>query len=294
MIKTAKTCAVLLPLFGLAACSNFPTALQHGGNPFMQPYNYKKAQSIEGDTTTFKGALIQEYNALATKEGQTWSDWFDSDFFARKALRVENSDSAGLGPEDPANWRFSMEERKQFEPYRTDLVAALAEGHSAFPVLSAKAQASFDCWVEEQEEGWQTDLIAGCKDQFLKAYGELSDALNNKSPDLAQQYTVFFDFDSAALTPVSQQVLQAFTEDWGNKSASFELIGHTDTVGSVSYNQRLSERRAQSVSQFVLGKGVESSQITTRGVGENNLAVDTADGVREPQNRRVVVEVRAK
>ena len=65
--------------------------------------------------------------------------------------------------------------------------------------------------------------------------------------------------------------------------------GYTDTSGSVPYNQRLSERRARHVADVLFRMGVPAQAMAIGGVGENNLAVPTADGVREPRNRRVTV-----
>ena len=67
------------------------------------------------------------------------------------------------------------------------------------------------------------------------------------------------------------------------------MTGHTDTVGSAAYNQALSERRAASVQRVLVADGVPGGEITTIGVGKTGLLVPTADGVREPQNRRAEI-----
>jgi outer membrane protein OmpA-like peptidoglycan-associated protein len=68
-----------------------------------------------------------------------------------------------------------------------------------------------------------------------------------------------------------------------------EVVGHTDTVGSEAYNMRLSIRRADVVRDALVALGARREAIATNGVGETDLAVQTADGVREPQNRRSVI-----
>jgi OOP family OmpA-OmpF porin len=70
-----------------------------------------------------------------------------------------------------------------------------------------------------------------------------------------------------------------------------ELQGYTDSKGSVAYNMRLSGRRAQAVREYLIGDGVDPSQLTARGYGpEDPVASNrTADG--RAQNRRVVLEV---
>ncbi len=67
------------------------------------------------------------------------------------------------------------------------------------------------------------------------------------------------------------------------------VTGHTDTVGTAAYNQALSERRATSVKAALVADGVAAGEITTIGVGKTGLLVPTADGVREPQNRRAEI-----
>ena len=67
------------------------------------------------------------------------------------------------------------------------------------------------------------------------------------------------------------------------------VTGHTDTVGSDAYNMRLSRRRAESVAARLEKDGIASSEIEIVAKGKRDLLVPTADGVREPQNRRVQI-----
>jgi outer membrane protein OmpA-like peptidoglycan-associated protein len=67
------------------------------------------------------------------------------------------------------------------------------------------------------------------------------------------------------------------------------IAGHTDTSGSAAYNMGLSIRRADAVKAYMAGKGIADSAMVTKGFGETNLLVQTADGVREPQNRRAEI-----
>ena len=103
-------------------------------------------------------------------------------------------------------------------------------------------------------------------------------------------YFVFFDFDKYAITPAAQDILNTVVSDARRTSASrLNVVGHTDTSGSPAYNQRLSERRATAVREALVQRGVPSTQITTRGVGESQPLIATGDGVREPSNRRAEV-----
>ena len=71
-----------------------------------------------------------------------------------------------------------------------------------------------------------------------------------------------------------------------------ELAGHADRSGTVRYNQALSLRRAEAVAAELIRLGVPRPRITVQGFGESRALVPTADGVREPQNRRVEIVLR--
>ena len=67
------------------------------------------------------------------------------------------------------------------------------------------------------------------------------------------------------------------------------LAGYTDTSGPTTYNQGLSQRRADAVKAYMTSRSIPDSVIQTNAFGETNLRVQTADGVREVQNRRVEI-----
>ena len=67
------------------------------------------------------------------------------------------------------------------------------------------------------------------------------------------------------------------------------VVGHTDTAGSADANQALSLKRANHIADALVDMGARREAIQTSGVGETDLAVPTPDGVKEAQNRRVVV-----
>ncbi len=107
---------------------------------------------------------------------------------------------------------------------------------------------------------------------------------------IQRNFLVFFDFNESTLTPEASRIIQqaATTARQGNVTR-ITATGHTDTSGSPQYNQRLSERRADAVRADLVRQGIPANQIVTIGRGESELRVRTADGVREPQNRRVEI-----
>ncbi len=102
--------------------------------------------------------------------------------------------------------------------------------------------------------------------------------------------TLFFDWDSVALPANADETLAFVTE---NKEAcgwnSFTVTGHTDRSGSDGYNDSLSRRRAEAVAAKLQATGLSASALTVSGRGESEPKVSTADGERNPTNRRVEV-----
>ncbi len=106
------------------------------------------------------------------------------------------------------------------------------------------------------------------------------------------KFLVFFDWDRYNLTAEGKRVVGQAAEEF-KKSGQARIVatGYTDTSGSAAYNQKLSERRADTVKQELIRLGVPASAIVAIGRGQNDLLVPTKDGVREPQNRRVEIEI---
>ena len=101
---------------------------------------------------------------------------------------------------------------------------------------------------------------------------------------------VFFDFNKSDLTAQAAKIVdQAAANAASAKATTLSVTGYTDTVGSDAYNMRLSRRRAESVAAKLEKDGVPASEIAIVAKGKHDLLVPTADGVKEPQNRRVTI-----
>ncbi len=105
-------------------------------------------------------------------------------------------------------------------------------------------------------------------------------------------FMVFFDFDKSNLSGDMRQIVsKAVTAAQRNGSVRIIVTGHTDTVGSYSYNQALSERRALAVKSEMVRLGVRDAEIVTVGRSFSDPLIATGPGVREPQNRRAVIDI---
>ena len=108
----------------------------------------------------------------------------------------------------------------------------------------------------------------------------------------ARQFMVFFDFDKSNLTTEAREIVSAAVKTAKDRGAvRIVVTGHTDTVGSLRYNQALSERRANSVKAEMVKQGMEGAMIATVGKSFTDPLVTTGPGVREPQNRRAVIDI---
>jgi hypothetical protein len=106
----------------------------------------------------------------------------------------------------------------------------------------------------------------------------------------APSFMVFFDWDRSNLSAQAMSTIQEAAAAYrSNSGARVTAVGHTDTSGPDNYNMALSLRRANTVKAALVQAGVPAGAIDTVGKGEQGLMVATADGVREPQNRRVEI-----
>jgi OOP family OmpA-OmpF porin len=109
------------------------------------------------------------------------------------------------------------------------------------------------------------------------------------APVAARSFLVFFDWNRADLTARARQIIGEAAEAARAQPARIEVAGHADRSGTPQYNQALSRRRAETVAEELIKRGIARQEITITAFGETQPLVATADGVREPQNRRVEI-----
>jgi outer membrane protein OmpA-like peptidoglycan-associated protein len=112
-------------------------------------------------------------------------------------------------------------------------------------------------------------------------------------PILPAHFVLYFEKDSDILTPDSQRQYLAVFADIKRRSVyEVEVIGHTDTLGTVPHNQQLSMSRAVMIRERLEHDRISAKSISVAGRGQLDLAVPTGDQVAEPRNRRVEITVR--
>jgi len=260
---------------------------------------------MKGDD--FNRNLARNYKEFANYEAYEMYDWPDAVKHADKSIAA-NAGKATL-PDDLTNRNIKDAAKlAELQTARARLMQALDKGAAQkTPVNAARAQADFDCWAEQQEEGWQFEHIAACKDDFNRSMmaTELAMApapmpapVAQKAPPAvapgARPYLVFFDWDKSEIKPEGYIVLDQVAQRIRTTGYSVYLVGHADSSGPNDYNMALSERRAEVVKEYLLAKGIPSNVISTKWVGENDPLITTFDDVREAQNRWVAIDVQTK
>lgn len=247
-------------------------------------------------TDKFQSTLVQEYKRAAEYEATTEGEWDHADGFARKGIAAANGKL--VLPEDGVTSHFKVSPANpDLNSARASLMVALDNGGRInTPEACAKAQVKFDEWLEE---------IAEAEDGKFEraAYMKLAPACIGtpvaaaaaavSTVQTAPDFTVYFAFDSAKLDSAAKQIVQnAASYAADHTDVRVALAGHTDTAGSKDYNIRLSLRRADAVRAEFIADGIPASRLSVTALGESQLAVPTAEGVREARNRRVVIDLK--
>jgi len=273
-----KFCVIALAAATVAACAGTELQEARKMQPTGSPYNVELS----------RGYL--EYSREEYNEG----DYEESDFAALQSIAAGKGQS--VAPAEIGRYHLPGDKVGELTAARQRLVAAQGKGGpSAAPSDMARAQVMFDCWMQEQEENRQPWDIKACRDGFMAAMGRVDAALAPKAPAPVAMapgdYLVFFDWNKANITPEAASILDKVAAD-AKKMAGAKIVatGYTDLSGSADYNLGLSERRAEAVKADLVTMGVPAANITTIGRGEADPLVPTADGVREPQNRRVQIQ----
>lgn len=250
------------------------------------PGKIESAKTVQAAGSPFTTSLSRNYGEYTAFEADKMYDWPDADHFAEKTLRA--AEGKRVAPERPEEWDIDRADwRNELQQARAALVTAYRGGfREAAPDRAASAQANYDCWVEQAEEGWQYDHIAKCREGFMAAMQQQEAVVDAPPPVL-----VFFDWDVARIPTEAMSIIDAVAQvAQENRDMMLQVTGHADRSGSVPYNNELSEQRARNVAQALANRGVAMDRIDVGWKGELDPRVPTGDGVREPENRRVVIE----
>ena len=112
-------------------------------------------------------------------------------------------------------------------------------------------------------------------------------------PSRALNFTLYFNENSQELTEDSKAVFERVLTDLKErKVVDIVVVGHTDAVGTDTFNDELARKRADAIRGALIASGIASADVVAIGRGKRELLVPTADGVAEPRNRRVEIVIR--
>jgi outer membrane protein OmpA-like peptidoglycan-associated protein len=254
-----------------------------------------KAKSVSPQGSPFNQHLYAEYISLSQMEYDE-ADYWDADTFALRA--VASGSGKSPAPEAIAARGLPADKVGELTLARERLVTVLGTGAAdRLPQLAARAQAMFDCWMQEQEENFQPADIKWCRDRFDAAMAEIgapAPKAETKPSVTFANFTVYFDFDKSSLTAETQSTLiDAANAADGMSATSITVSGYADRSGPDAYNMKLSQRRAEAVAKELTSLiGAKAPKMTLEAFGETQNKVVTPDGVKEAKNRRVKIEIR--
>ncbi|PKR56402.1 OmpA family protein [Thalassospira lohafexi] len=275
----AKLLAVVSAAAFLSACANM---------------NIPGVRDMADEGSAFDAALHQNYADLAQAEYDE-ADWADARYFtSRSKMAAAGQDS---GPQMIAERSLPEGSMGEIEVARADLLAALDGGgrdKAASP--AARAQTSFDCWMQELEENIQQEDIDNCRSAFYQALAIVQAEIDTgpvaKAMPMAMPVpmNVYFGFDKSEIDSKGMSVVDGIAEAYAKYNpAMISLVAYADRAGDAMYNDILAKSRVDAVVSALRAGGVPASKLAISISGEANVPVSTADGVAEQGNRVVTV-----
>jgi OOP family OmpA-OmpF porin len=188
-----------------------------------------------------------------------------------------------------------LEGKKMKKLLQLIVIAGVAISSSAF------AQKANDNWVNSTGIVWKNGTnelcwrnanwtpataAPGC-DGAIAAGGSVAPV----SSKVTLNADALFDFDKSVLKPAAKASLDSLVGQVKNLTLEVIIaVGHTDSIGTDAYNQKLSVRRAQSVKKYLVSKGIEANRVYVEGKGESQPVADNKTKEGRAKNRRVEIE----
>tara|TARA_R110002110_G_scaffold122424_7_gene298646 strand:+ start:2770 stop:3663 length:894 start_codon:yes stop_codon:yes gene_type:complete len=252
----------------------------------------ESARNAPNNGSDFAKALQAEYVGLAQAEYDE-QDWNDTTFFLEKALAVAGG--GDVGPQEISGRDLPADRIPVLTGARDRLLAAMtAGGATKAPAAAAKAQAGFDCWMQEQEENIQPDHIEACMKMYTAAIEEVEAALKPapaaELPPVPGPYTIYFGYNKNSLSDAAAAIVAKAAKEGSEAKVSDVVVrGYADRSGNISYNEALGYERAYSVIQGLEENGLKADNFMPQSLGESANEVPTSDGKKEARNRRAVI-----
>lgn len=143
----------------------------------------------------------------------------------------------------------------------------------------------------EYEEREQCSHYRRLPRNYVGICGDTTQIETAYSGKVIRSYTILFDFDKSNVRQNEKATLDQIAKEISRyKPQQVTVTGYTDSHGKMDYNQKLSYRREEAVSKALLMRGIKNQILDREARGEYEQAVQTADGVKNQENRRVVID----
>ena len=271
-MKTVTRLMLGAAAIAVAGCSQLP------GSSLGATFGAERYLKADHGGSGFTGALAKEYTEVGRRAAFKDVRWRNATAYIAKAQQAESG--VEPAPWSPDQLGVGGDAASMYQ----GVVQTIAENKGVRPAECARAQAMWDQYLEALRGG-DTFCITPADARAL-----LDEALAACRGTSAANFIVYFGFDRTNLTDRARATLDEVVSAVQSMGANaMSIVGHADTVGSVAYNQGLSERRARRVANALVDRGVPANIMTLAGRSENDPAVATGDNVREPKNRRVEI-----
>ena len=185
--------------------------------------------------------------------------------------------------------------RASNKPTRNDLIVLLPKANGKIGGVIVRTEDGTEILLDKAYAGARIegpDLMQPVTYDADRASRDFSSVVAGL-PQRPAAFLLYFLEGKDELTPDSElEVERVYAEFTARRHPEFVLIGHADTVGDGPFNDSLSLQRAQRVRDDLIERGISVDRIEISGRGEREPLVPTADGVSEPRNRRVEINVR--
>jgi outer membrane protein OmpA-like peptidoglycan-associated protein len=171
------------------------------------------------------------------------------------------------------------------------VVVPSSDGHVGKIVVTHGAQSREinSAWSGQRVTGDGIEAAKLSEEEVRQAFGTTLSAL----PGRPTSFMLYFLEGKDELTPESREELdRVFAELKRRPLPDIVVIGHTDTVGGLTYNDKLSLARAERMREMMVELGIPGERVQAAGRGKRELLVPTEDNISEPRNRRVEINVR--
>lgn len=230
-------------------------------------YNRRVLHNTEERGWAFTQDLAREYEVLGNIELDAMYDEGSAEYYFAKAIR--SKEGYCVAPTHLEDWDIEEDKLPELQKAYDHLMYLLSIGaRQASPKATAHAQSHFDCWVEQQSEGWQESHIAWCRSEFYKAISDIELKLMGGVHKVMPKSMVLFDNNSAQLTQEAMAVIEDIAHRAKASHQRLLLIGRTDKAGDLKHNKELSRQRAMIVKKALVQDGVPAHLISIKAEGE--------------------------